>query len=69
MSPQDVEKKAPTTAIYVENANEVEEKMRAKGIIVSARKDVIRVAPHIYNTEDDITLAIDTLAEVVNEQS
>lgn len=32
-------------------------------------KDVIRVAPHIYNTEDDITLAIDTLAEVVNEQS
>lgn len=24
MSPQDVEKKAPTTAIYVENANEVE---------------------------------------------
>nr|WP_289038839.1 aminotransferase class V-fold PLP-dependent enzyme [uncultured Allobacillus sp.] len=67
VSPKDVDKKAPTTAIYVENANEVEEKMRARGIIVSARKDVIRIAPHIYNNEEDITHAIDILAEVVND--
>ena len=38
--------------------------MRARGILPSARGTVIRLAPHFYNTIDDVDRALDTLAEV-----
>ncbi|MDC3411881.1 aminotransferase class V-fold PLP-dependent enzyme [Aquibacillus sp. 3ASR75-11] len=62
-SPKDVTKKGSNTAIYVVNAPEVEGKLRGEGIIVSARNDVIRIAPHFYNTEEDIRKAIAALAK------
>lgn len=60
-SPLDAKLKGSNTAIYVENANEIEQKMKERGVIVSARKDVIRIAPHFYNTKEDIKEAIDLL--------
>lgn len=47
---------------YIENASNLEKILRDKKIIVSARKDVIRIAPHFYNTKDEIKYAIDELA-------
>ncbi|WP_158737246.1 aminotransferase class V-fold PLP-dependent enzyme [Alteribacillus sp. YIM 98480] len=66
-SPTDTALKGSNTAIYVENANEIEASMRRKGIIVSARRDVIRIAPHFYNSKEDITRAIDLLVETIQE--
>jgi selenocysteine lyase/cysteine desulfurase len=38
--------------------------MRARGVIPSARGEVIRLAPHFYSTLDDVDRALDLLAEV-----
>ena len=65
-SPQDVSIKAPCTAIHVGNASEIETQMKERDIIVSARKDVIRIAPHFYNTKDDIAHALETLKKLVS---
>ncbi|WP_420998571.1 aminotransferase class V-fold PLP-dependent enzyme [Brevibacillus sp. H7] len=65
LSPMEVEQKAANTAIYVPQAGKAEALMKEKGFIVSARNDVIRIAPHFYNTEEDVVAAIDTLASVL----
>ncbi|GGB57892.1 putative aminotransferase YcbU [Lentibacillus populi] len=65
-SPTDVEKKGSNTAIYVNNASEVEHRLREKNILVSARNDVIRIAPHFYNEEEDIKKAVRELARFIN---
>ena len=60
-----VTEKGSNTAVFVANASEVEAKMLGKGFIVSARNNVIRIAPHYYNTEEDIKKAIDALADII----
>lgn len=64
-SPLDLSKKAANTAIHIENASHMELLLRAEGIIVSARNDVIRIAPHFYNTEADIRTALDKIAHLL----
>ena len=58
-------RRAPTTAIACEDSHTVEAKMRARGIIASARGPAIRIAPHFYNTMDDVDVALDALAAVM----
>ena len=57
--------KTPSTAIVCAHAHDVEMKMRDMGIIASARGPAIRLAPHFYNTEDEIDRALDALALVL----
>ncbi|MEO7964722.1 MAG: aminotransferase class V-fold PLP-dependent enzyme, partial [Gemmatimonadaceae bacterium] len=57
--------KTPSTAIVVDDAHAAEEAMRAKGFIVSGRGPAVRLAPHFYNTEDEIDAALDALVIVV----
>ena len=64
-SPRDVRRKGSNTAILVPDSHQIEELMRSKGFIVSARADVIRIAPHFYNTEDDIRGAVDALSDIL----
>ncbi|XQY91592.1 aminotransferase class V-fold PLP-dependent enzyme [Metabacillus sp. HB246100] len=64
-SPTNLREKGSNTAIHVKNASEVESLLRKKGIIVSARNDVIRIAPHFYNTEDDVRTAVYELAQLI----
>lgn len=45
-SPLDLKRKAANTAFHCPNASLIEMKMRERGVIVSARNDVIRIAPH-----------------------
>ena len=59
--------KGSSTAVFVKNASEVEQSLAKEGIIVSARNDVIRIAPHYYNTEEDVKITIDALAKVVEK--
>lgn len=60
-SPLDPKKKGSNTAIFVPNANELEAALRKENILLSARNDVIRIAPHFYNTKEEIIRAIDTI--------
>ncbi|WP_174614639.1 aminotransferase class V-fold PLP-dependent enzyme [Virgibacillus ihumii] len=64
-SPKSTKEKGSNTAIYVQNASEVEQQLAEKGIIVSARNDVIRIAPHFYNTEYEIKLIVKALADLI----
>jgi selenocysteine lyase/cysteine desulfurase len=64
-SPLNPRVKGSNTAIHCPNSMEVEQQMKRKGVILSSRNDVIRVAPHFYNTREDIKLAVDTLAEII----
>lgn len=67
ISPKNVDQKAANTAILVGQAAEIEYKMKERGYIVSARNDVIRIAPHFYNTEEEVLAAIDTLSDLVKK--
>ena len=60
----DMSRKTGTTAFVVRDSHAVEDAMRARGVLPSARGSVIRLAPHFYNTIDDVDRALDTLAEV-----
>ena len=68
VSPLDVAIKAPTTAIWTTHkmpSHDVEVKMRERNIIVSARGDVVRVAPHFYNRVDEIDTVMAELAAIL----
>jgi selenocysteine lyase/cysteine desulfurase len=61
----DMDRKTATTAFLVADSHAVETAMRARGVLPSARGPVIRLAPHFYNTLDDVDVALDTLASVL----
>jgi selenocysteine lyase/cysteine desulfurase len=61
----DMSHKTATTAFIVPDAHAAELAMRSRGVLPSARGPVIRLAPHFYNTLDDIDTALDVLASVL----
>ena len=63
-SPLDPAAKGANTAIRIANAAAVEAQMLQSGYVVSARNDVIRIAPHFYNTADDVVGALRELARL-----
>ena len=63
-SPRDVRRKGATTAIRVADAPSVERELRDRGVIASARGDVIRLAPHFFTVPDEIELALRHLREL-----
>ena len=65
MGPEEPGARAPTTAFAVADSHAVEAALGARGIIATARGPAIRLAPHFYNTVDDVDTALDALAEVL----
>lgn len=65
-STSNINEKGSTTAIKVSNANEIEKKLKDNNILVSARKDVIRIAPHYYNTKQEIQYTIEKLKQLIS---
>lgn len=63
-SPADPSAKGANTAIRIANAQQVEARMLQSGYVVSARNDVIRIAPHFYNNADDVVGALRELARL-----
>lgn len=61
----DMRGKTATTAFVVRDSHAVESAMRARGVLPSARGEVIRLAPHFYSTIGDVDRALDILADVV----
>ncbi|MGI6358419.1 MAG: aminotransferase class V-fold PLP-dependent enzyme [Bacillota bacterium] len=58
LSPREVSAKGATTAIKVPDSHLMEEQLKRRDIIASARGEAIRIAPHFFTTEDDITAAL-----------
>jgi selenocysteine lyase/cysteine desulfurase len=68
--PTRVDCKAPTTAFWVgRDAGTVERRLRERGVIPSARGEMIRLAPHFYSTFEDVDIALDTLVAVMRGAS
>lgn len=63
LGPTAPDRKAPTTAIACDDSHAVEAALRAERIIASARGPAIRLAPHFYNTVDEVERALDVLAD------
>lgn len=64
--PLSITNRSSLTSFVVQDASRVEEKLRDKNIIVSARKDTIRIAPHFYNNKNEIKYAIDELVRITS---
>ena len=64
----DLRRKAPSTAFVCPgDSHAVEVGLRERGILASARGPVIRLAPHFYNTPEEIDEALDALVEVLRK--
>ena len=67
-SPMDIRFKAPNTAIRVPgDSHEFELALKEKGIIASARSDVVRIAPHFFITLEDIDYILDCYVEILEK--
>jgi len=60
-TPRDRESRSGIVHFLVDGAQEKAEKLKNKGIIVSARSNGLRVAPHFYNTEEEIGRFVEEL--------
>ncbi len=69
ISPKDIRKKGPTTAIRVPDPHRVEAELRTRGVVASARGPIIRFAPHFFVTHEDIDRALDALEDVLREMT
>ena len=64
----DIRQKTPSTAfICPGDSHVVEARLRERGILASARGPAIRLAPHFYNTLEEMDTALDVLAEVLRD--
>jgi selenocysteine lyase/cysteine desulfurase len=64
-SPRDIAKKGAITSIPVPSPDAVEAELKKRGIHVSARGPVVRLAHHFFVTPEDIDRALDNLEEIV----
>ena len=62
LGPKEPLRRAPTTAIACADSHGAEAALRSGGIIASARGPAIRIAPHFYNTIEDVERGLDALA-------
>ena len=53
----------PLVVLHAKDAGALAEKLQARGIAVSARKDGVRFAFHVYNNLDDVSTALQALQE------
>jgi selenocysteine lyase/cysteine desulfurase len=67
-SPMDVENKSPVTAIRVPgDSHEVEDALKKKKVIASARADVVRIAPHFFTRLEDIDYVLDCFVDILKK--
>jgi selenocysteine lyase/cysteine desulfurase len=54
----------PLVVLRSNNANAVVAQLAERGILTSARRDGVRFSFHVYNTLEDVNLALNALAEI-----
>ena len=60
-TPEEKEYRSGIVNFKIDRAQEITEKLRKKGIIVSARSHGIRVSPHFYNVEEEIDKLVEEI--------
>jgi selenocysteine lyase/cysteine desulfurase len=65
LGPTDPGLTSPSTAFACDDSHGVEAALRERRVIASARGPAIRLAPHFFNTLDDVDKAVAALAEVL----
>jgi selenocysteine lyase/cysteine desulfurase len=68
VGPRDVSYKGATTAIRVPDSHRMETLLKGRGVVASARGDVIRVAPHFFTTFADLDRAFTELNRIINSR-
>ena len=65
----DLERSVATTAFDCDSVESgaVENALRARGVIATARGPALRLAPHFYSTEQDIDTSLDALVAALKE--
>jgi len=67
ITPKEEKRRAGIITIRFEKADymEVAKKLGEKGIIVSPRFESVRMSPHVYNTEEDTSKALEELKKII----
>lgn len=67
LGPREAAARTPATAFAcARNSHQVEAAMREEGFLVSARGPAVRLAPHFYNTLDEVEAGVDLLRAVMS---
>lgn len=64
ISPENDDERGAMVSFVVNEPHEMENKLRSEGIITSSRGIGLRIAPHFYNTNEDIEKAVNRIAEL-----
>ena len=69
-SPLDPEKRGGTVTLDMPDSYLVSKELLKRNIIVDYRKDAgIRIAPHFYNSDDEVLFAMDELKKIIQNKS
>lgn len=70
VSPRDSSVRAGTITLNPPHAYEVSRELLARNIMIDYRANAgIRLAPHFYNSEAEVRIAVDTIAEILEDGS
>ncbi|AKA48616.1 hypothetical protein IX51_05335 [uncultured archaeon] len=64
ISPENDEERGAMVSFVVNEPHQMENRLRSEGIITSSRGIGLRIAPHFYNTGEDIEKAVRRIAEM-----
>jgi kynureninase len=69
-SPRDVERRAGTVTVRPDHAYEVSRELVARGFVVDYREGAgIRVAPHFYNSDEEIRATMEAIGSILADGS
>lgn len=63
LGPSDLSQRGATVAINVPDSHHLEARLKQRGMILSARGPAIRIAPHFFTLEEEISRAVVALRE------
>jgi kynureninase len=69
-SPRQAEQRAGTITVNPDHAYEVSRELIARNIVVDYRENAgIRIAPHFYNSDDEVHVTMNTIADILADGS
>lgn len=69
-SPQEAAQRAGTVTIQPENAYAVSRELLARNLVIDYREGAgIRIAPHFYNSDQEVQQVMETIAEIIADGS
>lgn len=70
VSPRNAEQRAGTVTVNPPHAYEVSREMLERGVKIDYRQGAgIRIAPHFYNSDEEVRLSVDLIGEILDDES